>query len=57
MVGDGHCESRLSDHIAIRPIDFELAKSSTFLASAVEKISFGLSLIPIIGVIPTIFQS
>ena len=43
--------------MAIRPIDFDFAKSRTFLASAVEKISVGLSLIPIIGVIPTIFQS
>ena len=43
--------------MAIRPIDFALAKSRTFFASSVEKISFGLSLIPIIGVIPTIFQS
>jgi hypothetical protein len=54
LLGVVHWESRLSDHIAIRPMLFELAQFSTFVASAVVKISTGLSLMPIIGVMPTI---
>ena len=39
--------------MAIRPMLFALAQLSSFVASAVVKISAGLSLIPIIGVMPT----
>src|SRR6202011_4848246 len=56
-VGEGQGASRLADQNASRPSALLLAKATSLAASAVVNTSWLSSLIPIIGVTPTMAQS